>query len=82
MQTRWTTHLKHVDDKDEFKQYVKQHPRILERLVQLIDNDIASVLKDTADEQSFTLPAWSEYQAFKMGEIARLQKMKALVDIK
>ena len=81
MQLRWTSHLKKKEDKDEFKKHLLTHPLTLNRLTELLQQDLETVLRDSSDEHSFTYPAWAEYQAYKMGEAARLKKIISLITV-
>lgn len=81
MQLRWTSHLKKQEEKEEFLKHIKSNRSILERLSELLEQDLNQLEKDREDENNFTLPDWKTHQAFKLGERNRLRKILSLIKI-
>ncbi len=65
MYTRWTQHLTDPSDKEKFKNEVLGSKRVLERLSQMIDEDLQALDKSEFDHRSYDVANWSHLQAHR-----------------
>ena len=80
MQLRW---FKGVPEKDKgvMKARIMESHDVLKQLYSLVESDLLTSYAQMAKEDSYQKPAWSEYQAHKLGEQACLRKLLELIDI-
>lgn len=69
-----------TDRKKEIKEAFVASATIRERMRQVLQDDLDSMLRDMARENNFSMPAWSEYQAYRLGETEALRKLISLLE--
>ena len=68
------------DRKKEIKEAFVASATIRERMRQVLKDDLDALIRDMAREDNFTLPAWSEHQAYRLGETEALRKLISLLE--
>lgn len=81
MKTKWTGHLKSVEEKERFRQQVMSSKGVLDRLADIMRDDIEATLAEMSRSDSYTSPAWSEYQADRLGTLKTLRKYVDLLNL-
>lgn len=76
--TRWSSHLT-GDRQTNFVDHLKGSTTVLERLRQLIDEELESLLSSEETEEDFLSPAWAEKQAFRNGKRSGLKRIRKLL---
>jgi hypothetical protein len=77
------TWLKGVPQKDKgvMKARIMESHDVLTQLASILEADLETSYTQMAKEGAYQQPAWSEYQAHKLGEQACLRKLLELIDI-
>jgi len=70
--TKWTNSLP-PKDKEGFKKRIIASRDVLDRLKRMLQEELAASHKAAGKEDNYSLPAWSEFQADKLGEQRTLQ---------
>ena len=70
----WTRNLPE-DQKEQFEKAVRNSSTVLSRLEQILIEDEQMLLKSVPN---FDEASWAYHQAFNLGELARLRKLKEL----
>lgn len=81
MYTRWTQHLTTPEDKKSFEKEIHSAKRVLDRLTQIIDEDLHAQDKSEMDQRSYTIPNWDYLQAHRNGVRQAHKNIKLLVDL-
>jgi hypothetical protein len=76
----WTKHLKSDEHKQTFEQTLRASTTIVQRLREILEDDERSLDAASATIKDFEDPSWSHKQAFRLGEKARIRKLKELLD--
>jgi len=82
MNTKWTSHLKSKQEKEKFRLYLFSCNDALERLSEVLQEDLEATVRDMSTEEGYDSPAWSERQADRLGKIRTLRKVIDLVNLK
>lgn len=77
--TKWFKGLPKEQQADMKKQLVESKA-VLSRLSLMLNNELEESYKSMAKEDNFTLPAWSEHQAYLLGEQAALRKFIKMIE--
>lgn len=67
MNIKWTRGLD-VKQAKELKAQIADARPVLQRLVKLLEDELEQSRKEMANKDNFFMPAWSEYQAHRLGE--------------
>jgi acetyl-CoA carboxylase alpha subunit len=81
MYTRWTSHLKTEQEKENFKNEVLSAKSVLERLTQMIDEDVNQLEKSENDQRVYSIPNWSHLQAHKNGNRQSYATIRQMIDL-
>lgn len=76
---KWLKGLKTDEEKKEFKSNILAAIRVLEKLEEIIDDDIKSLEKKAYSLESYDKPKWDCYQADLMGSIRTLNAIKEIL---
>lgn len=78
MYTKWTQHLKTDDDKKRFENSVIGCRYVLERLRDIIDEEIKDIEKT---EEDFNNPSWAYKEAYSIGAKRKLRDLRKLINL-
>ena len=81
MYVEWTKHLQEPQDKENFKNEVFGAKRVLERLVQILQEKELDLDRSETSILTYNTPNWAERQAHKNGNRESLSWLKKLVDL-
>lgn len=81
LSTRWTSNLKEKKEKEEFTSQVLASRRVLDRLKHLVEASQKASVNKSRKEDNFTLPAWSEHQAYQLGYQAAIDEVVKLINL-
>lgn len=77
----WTKHLKDPAAAKQFADYVKGSRQILERLKDIIQEDINNLDTNESSYKDFDTPNWQYKQAFRNGQRSTLKNIQRLLTI-
>lgn len=80
--TRWTSHLKEKKQKEEFKQNVVDAKRVLERLQNILEQDIEQSIIRCEKVDNYEMARWEMFQADQMGYRRALRDITQLISFK
>lgn len=80
VKTRWFKGMP-TKDKERFRKELKASISVLERLSEIMKDDLMKSHADSGSVANYSMPAWSQYQAHKLGEQATLLKLIDFVNI-
>lgn len=80
--TRWFRHCKTQEEKERFEKRLSLVKDVFNVLEELIKEDLEVSNRKSKDEENFTLPAWSEYQAYQLGMQKQAEKILNLIKYK
>lgn len=69
------------DERKSYSQYLQHNKELLDRIIEIIKEDLDISLKEMRSVASYDKPAWSEFQADKLGEQRAYAKMIALLTL-
>lgn len=81
MYSRWTQHLQTEEEKDNFKNSIYSAKPVLERLLEMLNEDEALLDRSEMDQRVYDLPNWSERQAHKNGNRQQMHAIRLLIDL-
>ena len=81
MYTRWTEHLQTDEEKENFKREVLSARGVLERLLNIINEDESSLDRSEMNQRVYDLPNWAERQAHKNGNRQYMNAIRLLIDL-
>ena len=81
MQVRWTKGLTEQQATD-LRLQLKASMNVFNRLEQLLQADLVSVLKAQESKEGYDSPSWAMNQADSIGEIRAYKKILRLINIK
>lgn len=81
MYTKWTQHLKDPEEKTRFENQVLNSKTVLERLLQILNEEEQALDRSELDIKAFDQPGWAYRQAFKNGYRSCLGVLKKLIDL-
>jgi hypothetical protein len=76
---RWTKHLKEKDQKDDFLKRLSYAKEFMDVLKNILQEDLDALEKEMESKDNYFMPAWSEYQADKIGSRRTLKKIINLI---
>lgn len=79
LSTKWTNGIKNKEDKDALKKRIEASKDVLERLEVMLEEELKERIKASEKEENFGKHAWSEYQAYNLGERAAIRAIKSLL---
>ena len=79
MDARWFKYCKNEDQKKEIKAYFGAAGYLLDTLAKILEEELNSSIKESSNKESYKLPAWSEYQADRLGEQRTLRKILNII---
>lgn len=82
LSSRWTKHLKDKESKQKFEERLLLAQDIWDVLKNIIEEDLNAVDKDIMNKDNYFMPAWSEFQADRIGSKRALQKVLNLIPTK
>jgi hypothetical protein len=79
----WTQHLKDdPETKERFENEVKGSKRVLDRLIQIIDDRIELLdHMECSTDSYYEVPSWSHLQAHRNGNRSSLVALKKIIDL-
>lgn len=75
MMPEWCSHLKDAEDKERFKQILKENKDILNRLVEILNGRIDTIRAKQLKEADYSNASWASQQADYNGSIRSLNKV-------
>lgn len=75
----WTRNLKTVEEKERFENSLRGAKIVLDRLVQILDEEEKDIDFSETSINTYETPNWASKQAHKNGQRAALRKIKQLV---
>lgn len=81
MYTRWTSHLKTPEEKQQFTNDILSAKSVLERLADMIDEDVDQLDKSEIDQRVYSIPNWSHLQAHKNGNRQSYAAIRQMIDL-
>lgn len=81
MITKWTQHLETEDEKEAFRQEVLSAKRVLERLSDILQEDIEGINNVEMSTKIYDLPNWDFRQAHANGLKQGLNKVLILTNL-
>lgn len=79
MITAWTKHLKTEDEKQAFANQFRNSVDVLERLNELLDEEIDNLDRSELTTKTYDSPSWAFLQAHKNGYRQAIQIVKKLI---
>lgn len=76
---RWFKHCKTQEEKERFEKRLTLVKDVFNVLEDLLKEDLEVSNRKIKDEENFTLPAWSEYQAYHLGMQKQAEKILNLI---
>lgn len=80
MQTRWMKNTKE-SDKAAVKQQVKNAKPVLDRLANLLTEDLEKSMREMSSRSNFDSPSWDSKMAHYLGEQTALRSIIKFIDI-
>jgi hypothetical protein len=81
MYVGWTKHLSNEEDKNTFINQIKGSRPVLERLRDLVEEQIVDTDRSELSEKQFENPNWPYFQAYKNGFRSAMSILHRLVDL-
>lgn len=81
MQKRWFKNLKKESDQAVVKTQIKSSRPVLDRLANLLKEDLEKSMRDMSSRNNFESPAWDNKMAHYLGEQTALRSILKLIDI-
>lgn len=81
MYTKWTSHISDLEEKIRFQAQINSAKPVLERLLQLLQENEEVLDKIDISAKQFDSPNWAYRQAFNNGGRAAFVAIKKLVDL-
>lgn len=76
---KWLDHLKTPAEKKDFEESIKASTYVLSRLQAILDEWKDELAREEFNYTQFDSPNWEVKQAFKLGDRARIDKVKDLL---
>ena len=77
----WTRHLKEPSDKERFKKNLLNSRFILERLIEIMQEDADQLETNEISLSTYDSPSWSHQQAHKNGQRSQIRKYINLITL-
>jgi hypothetical protein len=81
MLTKWTQHLTDSEEKQAFQKHVWSAKPVLERIIDLIKEDIENLEKVEISTRAYESPNWAYRQADCNGYKRAMANIKTLIDL-
>lgn len=81
MYTKWTSHISDPEEKVRFQNQIISAKPVLERLVQLIAEDVEALDRVELNVKQFEIPNWDYRQAFYNGCRSSYTSLNKLIDL-
>lgn len=81
MYTKWTQHIQDENEKKLFQVKVQSSKVVLERLMDILNEEEMALDRSETDIRTFDQPNWAERQAFKNGYRSALGMQKKLINL-
>jgi len=81
MFTRWTSHLRDPEHKERFQDQILSAKPVLNKLLEIIEDQKKEIRKIDTSENVFTDPNWAYKQAYHNGQKAGLDFVAKLIDL-
>lgn len=81
MYTKWTQHLESEDEKEKFHNSLISSKVVLDRLIQLIDEEVQALGKSELDQKNYTVANWPYLQAHRNGNKQTYAVIRKLIDL-
>ena len=81
MISRWTLHLETEEEKEKFKKEILGSKNVLDRLMNILEEDEKGLNRSEIDPKSYSTPNWDYKQAHKNGMRQYMAQIKALIDL-
>ena len=81
MISAWTKHLKTPEEIERFSKFVQGSKLILERLRDIIQEDVNNLDSQEGTFKDFDVPNWDYKQAFRNGQRSTLKNIQRLLTI-
>lgn len=78
LDSRWLKGIE-PEDRATFEQALRTSTLVLGRLLAILEDEYANILRQEETESSLSNPNWSNQLAYRIGERARLNKTIALL---
>lgn len=82
MISAWTKHLTDEEDKEKFRNKILSSKVVLQRIKDLMEEDLLSVESDEIDVKAYENANWAYRQAHRNGYKNALRKLNILLDLK
>lgn len=77
----WTKGLSDLDAKS-LTESVESNYHIIEKIQGILDAKLRAITKERTEKSTFELPAWSEYQAYLLGQEKLLIDLQTLLTLR
>lgn len=81
MKTRWTSHLKTQEEKDRFESSLRNSRFVLERLEDIMREDLSQMDSLATNMQDYQSPSWAYIQADRNGAKRHLLRYLKLLNL-
>lgn len=81
MYSRWTAHLKTEEEKENFRNKVLSSKEVLDRLKDMIDEDVNQLDRSEMDQRVYSIPSWDYLQSHKNGNRQAYAATRQMVDL-
>lgn len=78
---RWTKHLKDTEVKAKFVERLYGYTDVLDILRNILKEDLEASRREMLDNENYSLPSWSEFQADNIGTQRTLTKIIDLITL-
>lgn len=78
MNLKWFAGLE-KDDAKRMKALVAEARPVLERLATILEAELENSLEESSKKDNYFMPAWSEYQASRLGTQSTLRRIIKLI---
>jgi len=77
--SRWTKHIKDKTAKVEYEERLQHMSDVWDVLKNILQEDLNALDNDSMNKKHYFMPAWSEYQADRVGSKRTLKKIIELL---
>lgn len=79
LNTVWTRKISDPKKKEEFEKAIRASTTMAQRLLEILDEEEASLDSSSLSVNEFDNPNWALKQAYLMGDKARIKKLRDLL---
>lgn len=80
MNSKWISDLPTKEEKEEFKQYLREQSRYTDKLVNILERKLRDVQEARRSLKSYTFQSWPEYQADRNATERTILEILKLLD--